>query len=175
MREIVSLLVAPTIRSTSFPSLKRIRVGIPLIPNRWAIDGLSSTLSFTTSALLKYCSPTASTVDANILQGAHHSAQKSTKTGFSDCKTSFSKELSLTILTFSLIIVTPVSLLFSILCSSTSVFDEVLKQTYTRRMSKLPKCLGFYLSNSLACDVEVLPHLFQGALMALMVQPKPHA
>ena len=32
MREIASLEVAPTTRSSSLPPLKRIRVGIPLIP-----------------------------------------------------------------------------------------------------------------------------------------------
>src|SRR5258708_22702050 len=35
--------------------------------------------------------------------GAHHSAQKSTRTGLFDCSTSFSKELSVTYITFSLI------------------------------------------------------------------------
>src|SRR5258708_5435087 len=48
MREIDSLLVAPTTRSTSFPPLNRIKVGMPLIPYVAAVDGLSSTFSFTT-------------------------------------------------------------------------------------------------------------------------------
>jgi hypothetical protein len=43
-------------------------------------------------------------VGASILHGAHHSAQKSTNTGLLDCNTSFSKELSVTIETFSLIV-----------------------------------------------------------------------
>src|SRR5256885_2413307 len=45
MREIDSLLVAPTTRSTSFPPLNRIKVGMPLIPYVAAVDGLSSTFS----------------------------------------------------------------------------------------------------------------------------------
>src|SRR6185436_18883964 len=51
IRVIDSLLVAPTTRSTSLPSRKRISVGMPLIPYRCAVDGLSSTFSFTTLAL----------------------------------------------------------------------------------------------------------------------------
>src|SRR5688572_16877291 len=55
IRVIDSLLVAPTTRSTSLPSRKRIRVGMPLMPYRWAVEGLSSTLSFTTLAVSEYC------------------------------------------------------------------------------------------------------------------------
>jgi len=42
-------------------------------------------------------------VGASMRQGAHHSAQKSTKTGLLELNTSFSKELSLTSFTNSLI------------------------------------------------------------------------
>src|SRR5204862_7911390 len=76
---------------------------MPLIPKRWDTEGLSSTFSFTTRALPAYFSATASTVGANMRQGAHHSAQKSTSTGRSDDKTSFSNEASLTSATKSLI------------------------------------------------------------------------
>src|SRR6266545_663144 len=67
------------------------------------MDGLSSTFNLTTRAVVAYFSATASTVGASIRQGAHHAAQKSTNTGLSDCRTSFSKLLSLTSATFSLI------------------------------------------------------------------------
>src|SRR5258707_10958876 len=107
MREIDSLLVAPTTRSTSFPPLNRIKVGMPLIPYVAAVDGLSSTFSFTTARLTEYCSAIASTVGDNIRQGAHQAAQKSTSTGFSDFRTSCSKELSVTSLTLSFIFVVP--------------------------------------------------------------------
>src|SRR5437899_7109946 len=71
MREIDSLLAAPTTRSTSFPPLKRIKVGMPLIPYVAAVDGLSSTFSFTTARLPEYCSAIASTVGDSIRQGTH--------------------------------------------------------------------------------------------------------
>src|SRR6185295_18990879 len=103
MREIDSLLVAPTTRSTSFPALKRIKVGIPLMPYRCAVEVLSSTFTFTTPALSPNRSAMASMVGANMRHGAHHSAQKSTNTGLLDCSTSFSKDLSVTAETFSLI------------------------------------------------------------------------
>src|SRR6185436_943870 len=67
------------------------------------MDGLSSTFTFTTRALAAYFSAIASTVGASMRQGAHQAAQKSTSTGLSDCKTSFSKLLSLTSVTCSLI------------------------------------------------------------------------
>src|SRR6266550_7886770 len=107
MREIDSLLVAPTTRSTSFPPLNRIKVGMPLIPYVAAVDGLSSTFSLTTARLPEYCSAIASTFGDNIRQGAHQAAQKSTSTGLSDFRTSCSKELSVTSLTLSFIFVVP--------------------------------------------------------------------
>src|SRR5258705_12447968 len=107
MREIDSLLVAPNTRSTSFPARNSIEVGMPLIPYIAAVDGLSSTFSFTTARLPEYCSAIASTVGDNIRQGAHQAAQKSTSTGFSDFRTSCSKDLSFTSLTLSFIFVIP--------------------------------------------------------------------
>src|SRR5436190_10417499 len=79
--EIAASEVAPTTRSSSWPFLKRIRVGMPLIPKRCETDGLSSTFNFTTRALPAYFSATASTVGASIRHGAHQAAQKSTNTG----------------------------------------------------------------------------------------------
>src|SRR6266487_4987201 len=71
------------------------------------MDGLSSTFNLTTRALVAYFSATASTVGVNIRHGAHQAAQKSTNTGLSDCKTSFSKLPSLTSATCSFIINSP--------------------------------------------------------------------
>src|SRR5262249_20870467 len=105
MREIDSLLVEPIARSTSVPPLKRLKGGMPLIPYASAVHGLSSTFSFTTATLPEYCSAIASTVGDSIRQGTHQAAQKSTSTGFSDFRTSCSKELSVTSLTLSFILV----------------------------------------------------------------------
>src|SRR5258705_8993302 len=91
-----SLDVAPTTRSSSLPPLNSIKVGIPLMPYRCEIDGLSSTFTLTTRAVAAYFSATAATVGSNMRQGAHQVAQKSTSTGLSDCNTSFSKLLSFT-------------------------------------------------------------------------------
>src|SRR2546427_12556568 len=102
MREIACSDVAPTTRSSSRPFLNRIRVGMPLMPYLCETEGLSSTFSLTTRALLAYFSATASTVGASMRHGAHHAAQKSTKTGRSDFSTSFSKVPSLVSLTCSL-------------------------------------------------------------------------
>src|SRR5881394_4011573 len=107
--EMAASEVAPTTRSSSWPPLKRISVGMPLMPNRCDTDGLSSTFSFTTRALPAYFSATASTVGASMRQGAHHSAQKSTKTGWAALSTSASKLLSLTSVTYSLMYFSPYS------------------------------------------------------------------
>src|SRR5688572_11487950 len=103
IRVIESLLVAPTTRSTSFPSLKRINVGIPLIPYRCALAVLSSTFNLTTVALEANSDAIWSMIGPIIRHGAHHSAQKSTSTGLVDCRTSCSKELSVMCFTCSLI------------------------------------------------------------------------
>src|SRR5262245_51243159 len=65
--------------------------------------GAISTFSLTTFSLSSYFSASDSTVGASILQGGHHAAQKSTSTGWDDFKTSLSKFVSLTSVTYSLI------------------------------------------------------------------------
>src|SRR4030095_14021473 len=60
--------------------------------------------SFATVSLPWYVLATSSSTGANILQGPHHSAQKSTRTGFEDLRTSWSKELSDTCLIISLMV-----------------------------------------------------------------------
>src|SRR5215471_6589410 len=94
----------PTIRSTSCPFLKRIRVGMPLIPKLAMPSPFSSTFILSTFALPWYFSAIASTVGAIRLQGPHHSAQKSTRTGSEDFKTSASKASAFTSFTNILII-----------------------------------------------------------------------
>src|SRR6185312_10107871 len=92
--EIASLEVAPTIRSSSLPPLKRIMVGMLLIPYCPETCGLSSTFSFTMVALPAYFSATATSVGARARHGPHHSAQKSTSTGVLDSNTSFARTVA---------------------------------------------------------------------------------
>src|SRR5262249_46673725 len=93
----------PTTRWASLPSRKRTSVGIALMPKREELSTPSSTFSLTTFSLSSYFSASDSTVGASILQGGHHAAQKSTSTGWDDFKTSLSKFVSLTSVTYSLI------------------------------------------------------------------------
>lgn len=78
--------------STSWPALKNFMVGMLII---WyfadASSGCSSTLTLPTLTLPLYSSPICSMRGERILQGPHHSAQKSTITGMSDFNTSASK------------------------------------------------------------------------------------
>src|ERR1700691_6329889 len=55
-----------------------------------------STSIFITLSLPLYCTATSSTTGANALHGPHQAAQKSTKTGCSDCSTSCSNVASFT-------------------------------------------------------------------------------
>src|SRR5665213_3275845 len=57
---------------------------------------LLSTSIFITFNLPRYCVATSSTTGPSALQGPHHAAQKSTRTGSVDCKTSFSNVASIT-------------------------------------------------------------------------------
>src|SRR5947209_5265899 len=78
---------------------------MPLMPKRWVTDGLSSTFSLTTLALPWNVPATDSIVGFIIRHGAHHSAQKSTSTGWLARNTSDSKLLSVTSFTFSLMVI----------------------------------------------------------------------
>src|SRR5215470_1113935 len=69
---------------------------------RCKTEGWSSTFSFMTRAGPAYCSAIASTTGSSVRHGPHHGAQKSTNTSFPDCKTAWSKSLSLSSLTYSL-------------------------------------------------------------------------
>src|SRR5579872_4430535 len=56
--------------------------------------GFSSTSTFTTLAFPSYCAASPSTTGAIMRQGPHQFAQKSTRTGWSEFKTSLAKVLS---------------------------------------------------------------------------------
>src|SRR4029450_3498134 len=77
-------------------------VGIPRMPYLPGVAGLASMSSLAIVNLPSYVFATSSSTGANILQGPHHSAQKSTRTGFDDLRTSWSKVLSDTCLIISL-------------------------------------------------------------------------
>src|SRR5918992_105336 len=78
------------------PSLKKIKAGILRTPYFIAMAGLLSTSSLATLSLPVYSTARSCTAGAIILQGPHHSAQKSTKTGSSELITSWSQVLSVT-------------------------------------------------------------------------------
>src|SRR5215475_6195863 len=65
-------------------------------------EGLSSIFSFRTRAAPAYCLAIVSTIGSSARHGLHHCAQKSTNTSFPDCKIAWSKSLSLSSLTYSL-------------------------------------------------------------------------
>src|SRR5215831_15051259 len=91
---ITLLSTAPTICSLTWPSLMTRRVGIPRMLNRAAVEPLASTSSLPTFTRPLYSSAIASTVGARARHGAHHAAQKSTRTGVLDLATSDSKFVS---------------------------------------------------------------------------------
>ena len=88
---------APTLVATASPFLNNIIVGIPLTPNFEGAIGFSSMLSFAI-VTSPNSSEISSKAGAICLQGPHHSAQKSTKTGLLEPKTSASKLASVTLL-----------------------------------------------------------------------------
>src|SRR6202023_3889455 len=77
------------------PFLNRIRVGMPRMLNLGGVLGFSSMLSLAMRILSLYVSAISSRMGAIILQGPHHSAQKSNRTGLSDLRTSLSNVASL--------------------------------------------------------------------------------
>src|SRR6516165_12230111 len=67
---------------------------MPRILNRAAVEPFASTSSLPTLTRPLYSSAIASTVGARARHGAHHAAQKSTRTGVLDFATSDSKFVS---------------------------------------------------------------------------------
>ena len=84
--------------------LKIINDGIDLIPYLAAISLLESTSILQTFIVSDFSEATSATVGASCLHGPHHSAQKSTKTGISEFKTSLlkfsSSRISITLLIY---------------------------------------------------------------------------
>src|SRR6266540_4110448 len=95
-RRMASLPRAPMTRAFSSPSLKTIRVGMLITPNRRAFCGLSSTFILAAVMLSAKSRAMSSTTGETMWQGTHHSAQKSTRTGRSEFSTRSSKSWSVT-------------------------------------------------------------------------------
>src|SRR5260221_7376132 len=76
------------------------RVGMPRTPYLMGVSGFSSMLSLATVTLPVISAAISSRAGAIILQGPHHSAQKSTRTGPGARSTSASNELSVIFVVF---------------------------------------------------------------------------
>ena len=85
-----------TLVSTALPPLKTINVGMPRMLNFPGMSGFASTSTLQTLTFPAYSVAISSRIGAIILQGPHHSAQKSTSTGKSLERTSVSKLSSVT-------------------------------------------------------------------------------
>src|SRR5574341_2590811 len=83
-----SFEAAPTCCAIISPLLNIASVGILNMLYFDASSPLSSTLTLTKFTLPEYSPASSSTTGPTILQGPHHTAQKSTKTGSGDCITS---------------------------------------------------------------------------------------
>jgi hypothetical protein len=95
---IVSSGWAPTNSSTIFPSLNNFTAGIDITPNFEAASVLSSVEAFARMNLPSYSLASFWSVGFSVMQGPHHVAQKSTRTGvvFDFSITSFSNVASVT-------------------------------------------------------------------------------
>ena len=85
---------APIFSATTSPFLKISNVGMPRTLYFCGVKGFSSIFNFTIEMLSPLSSEISSNAGPIALHGPHHSAQKSTKTGLSDCKTSAEKSVS---------------------------------------------------------------------------------
>jgi hypothetical protein len=83
--------IPPTLVATTCPSLKTMKVGMPRIPYFVGVFALSSIFILTTLTCPANSVESSSIKGDIILHGPHHSAQKSTTTGWVDFKTSASK------------------------------------------------------------------------------------
>src|ERR1700728_761356 len=97
---------APTWVAAGLPSLNRISVGMPRTANWFGDIGLLSMSTFATVSLPANSPASSSRAGPIILQGPHHSAQKSTNTGpvLLASTTSVAKLLSVTGTVFALIV-----------------------------------------------------------------------
>src|SRR5487761_2427490 len=85
---------APTFCDVSLPSLNIIKVGMERMPSLPDTAGFSSTFNLVIFTLPPISLAISSSDGPIILQGPHHSAQKSTTTGTVDFRTSASNEAS---------------------------------------------------------------------------------
>src|SRR5262245_43587447 len=89
---------APATDCTGSPPLKIVSVGTDITRYAMAVSGFSSMLSLTISTLPANSVAISLSSGSTLRHGAHHSAQKSTRTGTSDCSTSLVKVASVTTL-----------------------------------------------------------------------------
>src|SRR5579883_37530 len=89
---------APILVAATWPFLNRIKVGMPRTPYFMGVCGFSSMLILATVTLPAMSVANSSRKGPIILQGPHHSAQKSTSTGPGARRTSASNEVSVTFL-----------------------------------------------------------------------------
>src|SRR6186713_3587977 len=83
------LRTEPTFCASGLPPLKRISVGMFRMPYFGGVCGFDSMSIFAMRSLSLYSVAISSRMGAIILQGPHHSAQKSRRTGLSDLRTSW--------------------------------------------------------------------------------------
>src|SRR6266545_948060 len=88
----------PWMRLTSLPPLKKIIVGIAMIPNLPIQRCSSSVFILATVSWPSYSPASSSRIGATARQGPHHGAQKSTTTGTSDFSTICSNSASVTVI-----------------------------------------------------------------------------
>src|SRR4029078_6003886 len=79
----------PTFCASTVPFLNRMSVGMLRMPNFGGVCGLDSMSILATRSLSLYSVAISARISANKLQGPHHSAQKSRRTGLSDLSTSW--------------------------------------------------------------------------------------
>src|SRR5579863_9289102 len=89
---------APTLVAATWPWEKIIMVGMPRTPYLVGTCGFSSILILAIVTLSPSSADNSSSAGAIMRQGPHHSAQKSTKTGFLASRTSAWKEASDTLM-----------------------------------------------------------------------------
>src|ERR1700743_793056 len=94
---ILDLGSAPTFVAATWPWLKIIRGGTPRTPYFCGVPGFSSMLIFTTVTFSPSSLDSSSSAGPIMRHGPHHSAQKSTTTGFLELRTSVWKEASETL------------------------------------------------------------------------------
>src|SRR5690606_32544051 len=82
---------APILVAATWPSLNSISVGMPRTPYFFGVCGFSSMFILAIVTFSPSVLAISSSAGAIILQGPHHSAQKSTSTGLPDFSTSVSK------------------------------------------------------------------------------------